>query len=155
MCTLQIAHTLWFVLDASLLLLLFSFFCRCCCCCDCCFCYLSFVVCHLFALTTPLGPCGAHCPALQEYRRLSHQAQALEVLLQLVQEVAERGGGGVGTSPHMGKEDLALLDKLERTKARAKRRISDMANPNFGSIFRYIHMVYDNRIKCCVIMAKL
>lgn len=75
--------------------------------------------------------------ALQEYRKLAHQAQALEVLLPLVQEEAERGNGRLGTSPHMGDEDHALLDKLEKTKARAKRRLSDMANPNFGSIFRY------------------
>lgn len=36
----------------------------------------------------------------------------------------------------MVEEDHALLDALERKRARLKRRISDMANRNFGSIFR-------------------
>lgn len=68
-----------------------------------------------------------------EYRRLSHQAQALEVLLPLVQEAAELSDG---ERLHMVEEDHALLDALERKRARLKRRISDMANRNFGSIFR-------------------
>lgn len=65
---------------------------------------------------------------------MSHQAQALEVLLPLVQEAAELSEGG---RLHMVKEDHALLDALELAKWRLKRRISDMANKNFGSIFRY------------------
>lgn len=68
----------------------------------------------------------------QEYRQLAHQAQALEVLLPLVQEAAELSEGRL----HMVEEDHALLDALELAKWRLKRRISDMANENFGSIFR-------------------
>eukprot|EP00904_Undaria_pinnatifida_P001496 jgi/Undpi1/11347/HiC_scaffold_30.g13644.m1 len=74
------------------------------------------------------------------YLGLSHRAQALDVLLPLIQDVAEQGGGEgglpVGLVPKISEEDHQLLDTLERRRVRLKRRISDMANKNFGSIFR-------------------
>lgn len=77
----------------------------------------------------------------QAYLGLSHRAQALDVLLPLIQDVAEQGGGEgglpVGLVPKISEEDHQLLDTLERRRVRLKRRISDMANKNFGSIFRY------------------
>lgn len=54
----------------------------------------------------------------------------------LVQEVAEQGNLGNFGAMHLVKEDHDLLDKLDKTRARIKRQISDMANRNFGSIFR-------------------
>ena len=75
----------------------------------------------------------------QAYLRLSHRAQALDVLLPLVQDKAEQGGGGppAGLVPQMSDEDHKLLDRLECRRVKLKRRISDMANRSFGSIFRY------------------
>lgn len=67
---------------------------------------------------------------------LAHREQALEVLLPLVQAAAEMARPSNGFTPQMGDEDHELLDTLERSRARTKRKISDMANPYFGSIFR-------------------
>ncbi|CAM9285200.1 unnamed protein product [Scytosiphon promiscuus] len=78
------------------------------------------------------------------YHQLSRMAQALDVLLPLVQDVAEmhgsRGDMGamptIGVVPEMRDEDHALLDRLEKRKALVKRSISDMTSRSFGSIFR-------------------
>lgn len=76
------------------------------------------------------------------YHQLSKRALALEILLPLVQDVAEMHGGQVNSLemntavPEMGEEDHALLDQLERRRALVKRSISDMTSPSFGSIFR-------------------
>lgn len=80
----------------------------------------------------------------QRYHQLSRMAQALDVLLPLVQDVAEMHGSGgsgisyIGVVPEMGDEDHALLDRLERRKALVKRSISDMTSRSFGSIFRRV-----------------
>ncbi|CAN0222464.1 unnamed protein product, partial [Hapterophycus canaliculatus] len=63
------------------------------------------------------------------YHQLSRMAQALDVLLPLVQDVAEMHGG-------RGEGDHALLDRLEKRKGLVKRSISDMTSRSFGSIFR-------------------
>lgn len=76
----------------------------------------------------------------QKYHQLSQRALALEVLLPLVQDVAEvQGSKGleIGAVPEMSEEDHSLLDRLEKRKALVKRIISDMTSPSFGSIFRY------------------
>ena len=75
----------------------------------------------------------------QAYLRLSYRAQALDVLLPLIQDKAEQGEGGppAGLVPQMSDEDHELLDHLEKRRVKLKRRISDMANRSFGSIFRY------------------
>ncbi|CAN0133265.1 unnamed protein product [Ectocarpus fasciculatus] len=80
------------------------------------------------------------------YHQLSKRALALEMLLPLVQDVAEMHGGqangldhaaAMSTAvPEMGDEDHALLDQLERRRALVKRSISDMTSRSFGSIFR-------------------
>lgn len=83
--------------------------------------------------------------ARQRYHQLSRMAQALDVLLPLVQDVAEMQGGGdcddgilpVGVVPEMGEEDHALLDRLEKRRALVKRSISDVTSRSFGSVFRY------------------
>ncbi|CAM9196738.1 unnamed protein product [Ectocarpus sp. 6 AP-2014] len=76
------------------------------------------------------------------YHQLSKRALALEILLPLVQDVAEMHGGQVNSlerntaMPEVGEEDHALLDQLERRRALVKRSIGDMTSPSFGSIFR-------------------
>lgn len=60
----------------------------------------------------------------------------MEVLLPHVQMVAEQTGSFDGLTPQMTDEDHDLLDNLQRSKARLRRRLCDMANRNFGSIFR-------------------
>ena len=75
----------------------------------------------------------------QKYHQLSQRALALEVLLPLVQDVAEMQGSKgleIGAVPEMKEEDHSLLDRLEKRKALVKRSISDMTSPSFGSIFR-------------------
>lgn len=87
-------------------------------------------------------------PKPQRYHQLSRMAQALDMLLPLVQDVAEMQGGrgdgsdigAFGVVPEMGHEDHALLDRLEKRKALVKRSISDMTSRSFGSIFRYVHV---------------
>lgn len=83
------------------------------------------------------------------YHQLSKRALALEMLLPLVQDVAEMHGGQAKSDhvaamstavPEMGDEDHALLDQLERRRALVKRSISDMTSRSFGSIFRCLYL---------------
>ena len=77
----------------------------------------------------------------QKYHRLSQRALALEVLLPLVQDVAEMQGSKdleMGAVPEMREEDHSLLDRLEKRRALVKRSISDMTSQSFGSIFRSV-----------------